>query len=68
MYTYSRPVFFQDESSKPSSRLPTTSISSENDFDDLPPTKITQVRSRRGAVSAEVCTEEEASCYIKKVD
>ncbi|XP_067929002.1 cAMP-dependent protein kinase regulatory subunit-like isoform X2 [Watersipora subatra] len=56
-----------EESNPPSSRLPTTSISSEPDLDDLPPAKMTKGRMRRGAVSAEVCTEEEASCYIKKV-
>ncbi|KAF6028058.1 PRKAR1A [Bugula neritina] len=59
-----------EESTKPrpvTSRLSTNSISSENDTEDLPPTKMNKVRPRRGAVSAEVCTEEEASCYIKKL-
>lgn len=47
--------------------MKTNSVSSENDTDDTPPTKLPKGRMRRGAVSAEVCTEEDASHYIKKV-
>lgn len=50
-----------------SARLSTTSISSDADADDMPPTKMTKGRTRRGAVSAEVCTEADATHYIKKV-
>ena len=63
----------KEENSKPSqtavsARLSTASISSDADGDDMPPTKMTKGRMRRGAVSAEVCTEAEATHYIKKVD
>lgn len=45
----------------------TNSVSSDNDMEDTPPSKLPKGRMRRGAVSAEVCTEEDASHYIKKV-
>ena len=59
----------KEENSKPSqtavsARLSTASISRDADGDDMPPTKMTKGRMRRGAVSAEVCTEAEATHYI----
>lgn len=44
---------------------------SRDDMESPPPPQppiVTKKRSRRGAVSAEVYTEEDAASYIKKVD
>ena len=39
----------------------------EREDEQAPPSSATKQRSRRGAVSAEVYTEEDAASYVKKV-
>ena len=61
-------LLFQEESAKAKAKSETPQSDERDDeVSPIPPQPAAKKRSRRGAVSAEVYTEEDAASYVKKV-
>jgi hypothetical protein len=60
-------IYLQDEAEKQQNAATDQAEEKDDEASPTPPQRAPKQRTRRGAVSAEVYTEEDAASYVKKV-